>query len=47
MGQCDSILYNSDGKIVEQCQWGIGHDGEHVYYLPEEEPPKKGATNEN
>lgn len=33
MGQCDSILYDSDGKIVEQCQLGNMHDGECRYEI--------------
>ena len=33
MGQCESIQYDSDGKIVEQCQLGNMHDGEHRYEI--------------
>lgn len=33
MTQCSSILYNRNGGIVEQCQWGYGHEGEHVYFM--------------
>ena len=35
MGQCNEFLYNSRGKIVEQCQWGINHDGECVFIATE------------
>jgi hypothetical protein len=33
MTQCNEILFNNDGKIIEQCQWGYGHEGEHVYFI--------------
>ena len=33
MTQCDSILFDSNGKMIEQCQLGNMHDGEHRYSL--------------
>ena len=32
MTQCNAMLYDSNGFEIEQCQWGSGHDGEHVFY---------------